>query len=166
MRQARLTTLSAALAAVMFTAGSLPAQAADGDSPDVKAGFLRCDVEGGVSFIFGSSRDISCTFERPDKTVERYSGTIEKYGVDIGYTKSGVMVWGVLAGTPDVTEGALRGKFIGVGADAAVGYGVGADVLLLGGDHPKVALQPLSIEGIEGINIAAGISQLELIPGS
>ncbi|WP_282607057.1 DUF992 domain-containing protein [Pelagibius sp. Alg239-R121] len=164
MEFSRLLTLSFALATVLISANPFSAQAADGDSPDVKAGFLRCDVEGGVSFIFGSSRDIACTFERPDKSVERYTGTIEKYGVDIGYTKSGVMVWGVLAGTPDVIDGSLRGKFIGVGADAAVGYGVGADVLILGGDHPKVALQPLSIEGIEGINIAAGISQLELVP--
>ncbi len=166
MKTRFLSIPAMALAASVLTFGALDAQAADGDSPDVKIGFLRCDVEGGVSFVFGSSRDVSCSFERQDGTVEHYSGTIEKYGVDIGYTKSGVMVWGVLAGTPDVTSGALKGKFIGVGADAAVGYGVGADVLVLGGDHPKVALQPLSIEGIEGINIAAGISQLELVAGS
>ncbi len=163
MKALSLTMTAAALAASILTTAAPGAHAADGDSPDVKVGLLRCDVEGGVSFVFGSSRGISCSFERQDGSVERYSGTIEKYGVDIGYTESGVMVWGVLAGTPDVTSGALKGKFIGVGADAAVGYGVGADVLVLGGDHPKLALQPLSIEGIEGINIAAGISQLELV---
>lgn len=164
MKSTRLLKLSSALAAAVISIGTFSAQAADGDSPDVKAGFLRCDVEGGVSFVFGSSRDIVCTFQRPNRATERYTGTIEKYGIDIGYTKGGVMVWGVLAGTPDVNDGSLSGKFIGVGADAAVGYGVGADVLVLGGDHPKVALQPLSVEGIEGINIAAGISQLELVP--
>lgn len=166
MKKPLLSMTAAAFAASFLALAGAPAQAADGDSPDVKVGFLRCDVEGGVSFVFGSSRDVSCSFERQDGTVEHYSGTIEKYGVDIGYTKSGVMVWGVLAGTPDVTSGALKGKFIGIGADAAVGYGVGADVLVLGGDHPKVALQPLSIEGIEGVNIAAGISQLELVSES
>ena len=132
--------------------------------PDIKAGFLRCDVEGSISFIFGSSKNMSCRFEQANGTVEKYTGKIKKYGVDIGYTKSGVMIWAVLAGTEDVERGALKGDFIGVSADAAVGVGLGANVLVLGGDNPKVALQPLSVEGIEGINIAAGIASLELSP--
>lgn len=152
------------LAALSIAAFSLsPAHAADGENPDLKAGFLKCNVDAGIGFIFGSSKDVTCTYEYNDR-IERYSGEISKYGIDIGFTKSGVMVWAVLAATPDVEQGALRGEFIGVGADIAAGFGLGADVLIVGGDHPKFALQPLSIEGIEGLNIAAGISALELKP--
>ena len=139
-------------------------QASADSKLDVKAGLLRCDVAGGVSFIFGSSRDVSCTYENIDKSVEHYTGQIDKYGVDIGYTRSGVMIWVVLAGTEKVPSGALRGEFVGVSADAALGVGLGANVLVLGGNNPKVALQPLSVQGIEGVNIAAGVAALKLTP--
>ena len=46
-------------------------------------------------------------------------------------------------------------------ADVAAGYGVGANALF-GGSDKAVALQPVSVEGIEGINIAGGIGVLTL----
>src|SRR6476661_5302223 len=76
----------------------------------VKVGFLSCEVAGGVSFIFGSSRDLTCTFETSDKhQIEKYTGKVRKYGIDIGYLKSGVIIWGVVAPTNTVAPGALAG---------------------------------------------------------
>ncbi len=128
----------------------------------VKAGYLKCDVEGNVSFIFGSSRDIVCTYTpESGKRRDSYSGEVKKFGVDIGYQEAGVILWGVIAPTADVGPGALAGDYGGVSADVAAGYGVGANALV-GGSSKSIVLQPLSVEGIKGINIAAGIGILSL----
>ncbi|MGE5148227.1 MAG: DUF992 domain-containing protein, partial [Candidatus Eiseniibacteriota bacterium] len=97
---------AAALAAVV--ALGVPAQAAD--KSGVKTGLLSCQVSSGWGFVFGSSRDLNCTYTaEPTKRVERYSGKISKFGVDIGYLKSGVIIWAVFAPTTNLAPGALAG---------------------------------------------------------
>jgi len=146
------TTLAAALA-VTGTAG------AEGDG--ASAGYLRCDVSGAVSFIFGSTRDVTCTYEPVgDAPVQNYVGEIERYGIDIGYMESSVMIWGVATGGEDVPDGGLAGKYAGVSTEIAAGLGVGVNALVLG--EKSLALQPLSIEGGTGLNLAAGVAELEL----
>jgi hypothetical protein len=145
----------------------------------VKAGYLRCDVAGSVSFIFGSSRDITCSYETEGThRVDNYTGEIKKYGIDIGYQKKGVMIWAVVAppaptasSAPsnevhrdaygELGPGTLAGDYAGITADLAAGYGVGANALL-GGYKDLIVLQPLSVEGIQGVNIAAGVVGLTL----
>lgn len=147
------------MAALLCAPFSGSADAAEGG---VKAGYLKCDVEGNVSFIFGSSRDIHCTYTPDAKgRVDRYNGTIDKYGVDIGYRENGVMLWAVIAPTSDVGPGALAGNYGGVTGSVAAVYGVGANALI-GGSKDSIVLQPVSVEGIEGLNIAAGIGVLKL----
>jgi len=137
-----------------------PAQAAD--KSGVKTGLLSCQVSSGWGFVFGSSRDLNCTYTaEPTKRVERYSGKISKFGVDIGYLKSGVIIWAVFAPTTDLAPGALAGDYGGVTAGASVGVGVGANALI-GGSNKAISLQPLSIEGTQGANVAAGIAAISL----
>ncbi|MEK7847685.1 MAG: DUF992 domain-containing protein [Chloroflexota bacterium] len=136
----------------------LPALAAEGG---VAAGTLTCNVAGGWGFIFGSSKDVQCTFEGLGRTTERYAGAITKFGVDIGYSGAGVMVWGVVAPTVNVASGSLDGSYAGATGGAAAGVGVGANVLV-GGLNNSIALQPVSIEGRTGLNVAAGIGALTL----
>jgi hypothetical protein len=57
--------------------------------------------------------------------------------------------------------GVLEGGYGGVTASATVVGGVGANVLV-GGFDKSVALQPVSIEGNTGLNVAAGIGALNL----
>ncbi len=131
--------------------------------PTVKAGIMRCDVAGGVSFIFGSTKKLSCIYSPGGNyPSERYSGEIEKFGVDIGYTESGVIIWAVMAPTANVARGALRGTYVGASADIVAGAGLGANALF--GSNRSIALQPLSFTGSRGINIAAGLSHVELAP--
>jgi len=158
MKRLTLTTALAAIGLAAVMSGS----AVKAEEGGVKAGFLKCDVEGNVSFIFGSSRDMVCTYQ-PDgtKRVDRYVGEIKKYGVDIGYQSNAVMLWGVIAPTSDVGPGALAGDYGGATADVALGVGVGANALV-GGSGNHIVLQPLSVEGIEGINVAGGIGILTL----
>ena len=151
-------TLAAAAAVAVTTLSAQVGHARSG----VKTGVLKCNVEGGVGFVFGSSRNINCIYTPSGSgRTEYYVGQINRYGVDIGYIKEGTMLWAVVAPTKNVKAGALAGNYGGISADIAAGYGVGANALI-GGFDKSVALQPLSIEGIKGLNIAAGIAELKL----
>ncbi|MDE2463122.1 MAG: DUF992 domain-containing protein [Alphaproteobacteria bacterium] len=134
---------------------AVPANAA------VKAGMLTCHVSSGWGFIFGSSKDLRCLFQPPEGAVEHYRGTINKFGVDIGYTQAGVIAWGVFAPSSSVHPGALSGHYVGASAQATAGVGLGANALV-GGFRHSIMLQPLSIEGSTGLNVAAGIGSITL----
>ena len=60
-----------------------------------------------------------------------------------------------------IAPGALAGGYVGATAQATVGGGVGANVLL-GGGSGQVTLQPVSVEGSIGLNVAAGVAEVEL----
>lgn len=152
--------LVGAIALAATVAAGASAQAAD--KSGVKTGLLSCQVSSGWGFVFGSSRDLNCTYTaEPTKRVERYSGKISKFGVDIGYLKSAVIIWAVFAPTTNLAPGALAGDYGGVTAGASVGIGAGANVLI-GGSTKAISLQPLSIEGAQGANVAAGIASISL----
>lgn len=127
----------------------------------VRAGYLTCHVSSGWGFIFGSSRDVKCAYAMQPNYTEYYDGTITKFGADIGYLSSAVILWAVVAPTNNLGSGALAGSYAGPTASVAVGVGGGANVLV-GGFKSSIALQPVSIEGQNGLNVAAGITQLSL----
>ncbi len=64
------------------------------------------------------------------------------------------MVWAVYAPT-NREVAALRGDYVGASGEATIGAGLGANVLV-GGSNRTVALQPVSIQGQTGLNVAAG----------
>jgi hypothetical protein len=146
---------SATAAALVF------ASAASAAPHGVKVGELTCNVASGWGFVFGSSKDLHCTFRPSGHAAEHYTGSISKFGVDIGYTEGGVLVWGVFAPSSDVRNGALQGDYGGATASATVGVGLGANVLI-GGLDKSIALQPLSVEGNKGLNVAAGVGAISL----
>jgi hypothetical protein len=138
---------------------SMQAQA-DDHAAGVKIGTLSCHESSGWGFIFGSSHEVRCTFSNGTH-VERYEGSISKFGVDVGYQQSGVLLWEVVAPNDHPERGALDGHYGGLTAGAAVGVGLDANALV-GGSNRSIALQPLSIEGTTGVNVAAGIGELTL----
>jgi len=127
----------------------------------VQVGNLTCNVAGGFGFIFGSSRAVNCTFAPPGGTPQHYVGSIDRFGVDIGYVQGGVLIWTVVAPTANVAPGSLAGTFGGVTGSATIGVGLGANVLV-GGSANSIALQPLSIQGTTGLNVAAGVAAMTL----
>jgi hypothetical protein len=130
----------------------------------VKAGTLACDVSGGIGFIIGSKKSMTCTFtpSAPGWPAEAYTGTISKFGLDIGATSGGTMVWVVFAGGSPAPH-ALAGHYTGATAEATVAVGLGANALV-GGSNRTIALQPLSVTGQAGLNLAVGVASLELRP--
>jgi hypothetical protein len=147
---------AAALAGAMAVSGAANAEGG------VKVGTLTCHVASGWGFVFGSSKDVNCNYHPNHATYDHYVGHIDKFGVDIGYTSNGVVIWEVIAPTNDVGPGALAGKYGGATAGATAGVGVAAHVLV-GGFKNSITLQPLSVEGNTGLNVAAGIGAMTLV---
>jgi hypothetical protein len=86
-------------------------------------------------------------------------------GVDVRVKGGGVMTWAVIAPTTGLHPHALAGKYVGATGDVSLGLGAGAKVLV-GGSHRTVTLQPLSVEGQVGVNLALGVAGLTLRPSS
>jgi hypothetical protein len=152
-------------AIVILAAGALIAFpiSASAQANRTKVGTLTCDISGGIGLIIASKKDVTCMFtpgERGPREV--YVGAISKFGLDIGATAGGEMVWAVYAPT-NRRFGALAGHYGGATAEATVGAGLGANVLV-GGSNRTVALQPVSIQGQAGLNVAAGVAGLDLRP--
>ncbi|HUA52234.1 MAG TPA: DUF992 domain-containing protein [Candidatus Sulfotelmatobacter sp.] len=150
--------IPAIVAAAAFCA--VPAMA---DAPGVKVGVLSCNVDSGWGFVFGSSRDLKCTYTPTGGKPEHYAGNVSKFGVDIGYSGGNVIVWAVFSPTTNLAPGALSGEYAGATGGAAVVGGVGANVLV-GGSNKSLSLQPVSIEGYSGLNVAGGIAVISLQP--
>jgi hypothetical protein len=149
----RLLVLSTAALAMML--GPAAAQSR------VKAGTLTCNVSGGTGLIVASNKQLRCTFSPVEgRRRERYVGVIRKFGLDVGSTSGGQLVWAVYAPTT-ARRGALAGTYVGATAEATVGAGLGANALI-GGSGRTVALQPVSVQGQAGLNVAAGVADLEL----
>lgn len=127
-----------------------------------KAGTLDCDVSGGIGLILGSKKAVRCYYTSNRGGRETYEGSITKLGVDIGATRRARMIWAVYAPT-NYSRYGLAGKYIGGTAEATIGAGIGANVLV-GGSENTISLQPLSISAQRGLNIAAGVGALELHP--
>jgi len=153
------TLLALIAAAPLAVASAQPAVAAESG---VKVGVLKCTTGSATGFVVGSTRRMNCTYSPlAGGPPEHYRGRINRWGVDLGYVSGGTMVWAVFAPSSGVPRGALAGGYGGVGGDIAVGPGVGANALI-GGFERSVTLQPVNVEGVSGIHIAAGVTSLTL----
>jgi len=156
LKRLSISMLSAALLAL------LAGQASAGKS--VNLGLLVCDMSKGIGLILIEKQKMTCEFRPVSGPTEPYFGNITDFGIEIGEIKEGHLVWGVFAAALlDMQPGALAGHYAGVTADVAAGLGVGANALI-GGTGKGFVLQPLSVEGEVGVNIAAGIRTVTLHP--
>jgi hypothetical protein len=148
-------------AACLGAATLLAPVAGNAAGAGIKVGTLTCDVSGGIGLILGSSKSVSCTYNRAsDGRAEHYTGSINKFGLDVGVTKQQTMAWVVFA-PGQVGAGSLAGTYVGATAEATAGVGVGANALI-GGFNRSITLQPLSVQAQTGLNVAAGVASLEL----
>jgi hypothetical protein len=156
--------ISALAAAALVAAIAMPVQGgAQARAERTKAGTLTCDISAGIGLIITSKKHLTCMFT-PSQPGPRevYTGSITKFGLDLGATAGGEMVWSVYAPTTR-RFGALAGHYEGATAEATVGAGVGANALV-GGSNRTVTLQPLSVQGQAGLNVAAGVAAIDLRP--
>jgi hypothetical protein len=158
----RFPILSRAAAAALL-ASFAPASAQQ-PMQRVQVGVLECRGAASVGFIVGSVTNLGCVFRSDNMPEDRYVATIRKVGLDLGITQESALAWGVFAPVARLGPGDLTGTYAGAQGSATLGVGVGGNVLV-GGSNNSIALQPLSVQGQVGINVAAGLESLELRPG-
>jgi len=151
----RTMTFSAVTAAALAAATPSLAET-------VQVGLLECAGGPSVGYLIGSSAGLNCVF-RPStrRGAEGYAGSMNRFGLDVGYTAGTGLGWLVFAPSRNLSRGALAGSYGGVSANAAVGVGGGANVLV-GGLNNSITLQPVSVQGQTGINVAATVTGVEL----
>jgi Protein of unknown function (DUF992) len=130
----------------------------------VQVGVLECRGGASIGFIVGSVTNLGCVLRIDGFPEDRYVATIRKVGVDLGITQETALAWGVFAPTRRLGPGDLSGNYAGAQGSATIGVGAGGNVLV-GGSNNSIALQPLSLQGQVGLNVAAGLESLELRPG-
>jgi len=128
-----------------------------------RSGVLSCRMAPTIGLIVGSRQTMTCEFKSDRGLIEHYSGVMSRIGLDLGVTAGGVMAWAVLQSAEMPARGGLAGTYVGGSGDISLGIGVGANALI-GGSNKAVALQPLSVEGQIGLNLALGIANLQLRP--
>ena len=156
--KSKLALALAAGALAASTAFALPVQA---QPAGVKIGVLTCSESSGWGFIIGGSQHLNCRFTDNSGFSSFYKGHVAKLGLDIGHTKGGVISWAVFAPSSDMRPGALSGTYGGVSGSVALGAGVGAN-LMVGGFDRAIQLQPLSVEGLRGTEVTAGLGSIDL----
>jgi Protein of unknown function (DUF992) len=129
----------------------------------VRAGILECRGAPTTSFLIGSEHQLACIFHSDRGRPYRYYGIVHRAGVDIGFTDRSALAWAVFAPTRWIGPTDLSGNYGGLSAGLAVGVG-GNAYALVGGSNNSFALQPLSFEGQNGLNVAVGLADLELRP--
>ena len=153
----RLSTLSIAIVALMAPIASANAL------PAVRAGVLQCQGGQNVGFVVGSVTSLECVFQSEGRRPEPYIATVKRIGLDLGITEQTQFSWAVNSPDGRLGYGGLAGSYGGVGANASVGVGFGGN-FLVGGPANAYALQPISVQGQTGLNVAAGVAGLELEP--
>jgi len=161
----RMTTgLAAGLLGIGIAAGfaTAPTTTAEAQAARSLIGTLTCKGGPHVGMIIGSQQTLGCMFQPANKSKPgKYTARITKVGVDIGFKNETTLVWQVL-GSTDMKKGPLLvGEYGGVSAEATVALGVGANALV-GGSNKSVVLQPLSVQGQTGLNLAVGVTSLVL----
>jgi Protein of unknown function (DUF992) len=153
----RVSTISIAIAAFVGSIASANAV------PPVRAGLLQCAGGPNVGFIVGSTTSLECVFQSEGRRPEPYIATVRRFGLDLGITDQTRLTWAVNAPAGRIGRGDLAGNYGGVGANASVGLGFGGN-FLVGGPANSYALQPISVQGQTGLNVTAGIADIELEP--
>ena len=147
----------------LFIGFMLAAAPAYAQGHSIRQGVLTCRTSASVGLIVGSTQRLRCQFQSDRGWTQNYTGRIGRLGLDVGITAGGVMVWAVLARTANIPGGALAGEFVGASGDVSLGVGAGAN-LLVGGTRRSVSLQPLSLEGQVGVDLALGVARMTLVP--
>jgi len=130
----------------------------------VQVGVLECRGGASIGFVVGSVTNLGCVLRAEGLPEDRYIATIRKVGLDLGITQESALAWAVYAPVARLGPGDLSGNYAGAQGSATIGVGLGGNVLV-GGSANSIALQPVSLQGQVGLNVAAGLESLELRPG-
>jgi len=139
----------------------------------VYIGALSCKVSGSTGYVFGSTKNLSCVYLTKEGVSQAYTGEIRKFGIDLGYTRAGHMVWhvyqlgGLVGQSTSTNPKVLAGNYGGEQASVAAQSSAGGN-WLYGGSNNQIVLQATQIQDSRnaGYNLAYGIAEMSLTLGN
>lgn len=146
---------SLALAAFAGLAGlSGPALAQSSGPP---TGRLSCTITGSPAPVVTTQKPMECRFRPRRGPVQLYTGVVRGFSLDLTSIRSAAMAWRVYGPYARAPLGALAGSFKSSGTGAGTG-----NHMLVGGTNDEATLLPLPFQGNRGINVAVGVTALDL----
>ncbi len=124
-------------------------------------GALSCNVAGGTGYVLASSKTMECVFLDRNGQSAEYSGTINKVGIDIGYTKAVHTVWRVYSLGSDRKANQLSGTYVGEQGTVAASSQAGGN-WIYGGPNAEIGMVASGIVKDAGYNLATGIAEMSL----
>ena len=124
-------------------------------------GALSCNVAGGTGYVLGSSKTMECVFLDRNGQSAEYSGTINKVGIDIGYTKAVHTVWRVYSLGSDRKANQLSGTYVGEQGTVAASSQAGGN-WIYGGPNAEIGMVASGIVKDAGYNLATGIAEMSI----
>lgn len=143
------------------TVGENTPLGAEGEPGKIEAGTLTCELAAVTNVLVYAEETFNCTFDGTEGRTEAYSGKFSKIGANLQLKDSQTLKWLVIAPAVLDEPGLLEGTYAGASAEAALGVGIGAKILI-GGSDDQFALQPVSVSGETGIGASLTFDTLEL----
>lgn len=125
-------------------------------------GSLTCNIAAGTGYILASSKKMDCVFLGKDGvSTAQYEGTINKVGIDIGYTKAMHTIWRVYSLGSDRKANQIAGTYVGEQGTAAAGAQAGGN-WIYGGPNAEIGMIASGIVQDAGYNLAMGIAEMTI----
>lgn len=125
-------------------------------------GALTCNVGGSQGYIVGGTKQLSCVFLDKDGTSTSYVGSINQFGLDIGYTKAVHSIWRVYALDQVKRSDQIGGRYVGETTTIALGGPQGGGNWLYGGRDKDIAMLAAGVVRDDAYNFATGVQDMTL----
>jgi hypothetical protein len=125
-------------------------------------GSLTCNVGGSTGYVLGSSKPLDCVFLSKDGVqTAQYTGTINKVGIDIGYTRAVHTIWRVYSLGSDRGARDLSGTYVGEQGTVAASTQAGGN-WIYGGPNAEIGMIASGVVKDAGYNLATGIAEMSI----
>jgi opacity protein-like surface antigen len=161
--------MTAALAALALSTGACSMQQSTAQQLNttnansrIYIGSLTCNVGGSTGYLLGSAKPLDCVFLGKDGvSTAQYTGTIDKVGIDIGYTKAVHTIWRVYSLGSDRGPTQIGGTYVGEQGTVAAGNQAGGN-WIYGGPNAEIGMLASGVVKDAGYNLATGIAAMTI----
>ncbi|MBL6654262.1 MAG: DUF992 domain-containing protein [Reyranella sp.] len=163
VKAAVAVTLAASVAGCMMSQSSPQQLNATNANSRIYIGSLSCSVGGSTGYVLGSQKSLDCVFlNKEGSESAQYSGTIDKVGIDIGYTRAVHTIWRVysLGSMRGVND--LSGTYVGEQGTVAAGGQQAGGNWIYGGPNAEIGMVASGITKDAGYNLATGVAAMTI----
>ena len=160
---------AAALAALALSTGACSMQQSTAQQLNttntnsrIYIGSLTCNVGGSTGYVLGSAKSLDCVFlSRDGVSSAHYTGTIDKVGIDIGYTRAVHTIWRVYSLGSDRGVTQIGGTYVGEQGTVAAGNQAGGN-WIYGGPNAEIGMVSSGVIKDAGYNLATGVAAMTI----